>query len=263
MFFLSAEAESSQSVIGQVSADDFSYKDAAFTKLRADFAWDGTRTMLRDIRLQQNLGALSADLYSAPNDFRFNLDSTINPGALRSLVPTDFQQFLSEWEWTRPPTMRLVIRGTSHDPSTWKGDGTLAMERTRFRGVWMNSARADLHFGDGAMTYEHLRVTRDEGVGTGSFTFDWAKHEVRLTNVQTSLRPSEAIYWVDPKFAKPVAPYKFHQPPKVNVNGVVQFHGGKNTHLEIGVEAPNGMDYIFLGKTLPVENVRAQSALYR
>ena len=46
------------------------------------------------------------------------------------------------------------------------------MERTRFRGVWMNSARADLHFADGAMTYDALRVTRDEGVGTGSFTFD-------------------------------------------------------------------------------------------
>ena len=252
------QAESSQSVIGQVSADDFSYKDAAFTKLRADFAWDGTRTMLRNIRLQQNLGALSADLYSAPNDFRLNIDSTINPGALRSLVPTDFQQFLSEWEWTRPPAVRLVIRGTSHDPSTWKGDGTLAMERTRFRGVSMNSARADLHFADGAMTYDALRVTRDEGVGTGSFTFDWAKHEVRLTNVQTSLRPSEAIYWVNPEFAKAVAPYKFHQPPKLNVNGVVQFHGGKNTHLEIGVEAPKGMDYVFLGKTLPVENVRAR-----
>ena len=84
------QAESSQSVIGQVSADDFSYKDAAFTKLRADFAWDGTRSMLRNIRLQQNLGALSADLYSAPNDFRLNIESSINPGALRSLVPTGF-----------------------------------------------------------------------------------------------------------------------------------------------------------------------------
>ena len=60
------------------------------------------------------------------------------------------------------------------------------MERTRFRGVWMNSASANLHFADGAMTYDNLRVTREEGIGTGSFTYDWGKHEVRLTNVQTT-----------------------------------------------------------------------------
>ena len=106
------------------------------------------------------------------------------------------------------------------------------MERTRFRGVWMNTATANLHFANGAMTYDNLRVTRDEGVGTGSFTYDWAKHEVRVANVQTSLRPAEAIYWVDPKLAKPVAPYKFRRAPKLITNGVVQFHGGKNTHLE-------------------------------
>jgi AsmA-like C-terminal region len=252
------ETEPNRSVIGRIALADFTYKSAAFTKLSADFSWDGNRAMVRDIRLQQSSGALSADLYSAPNDFRLNLESSINPAALRTLVPADFHQFLSEWEWTRPPAIRLIIRGTSHDPSTWKGDGTVAMERTRFRSAWMNSASANLHFADGAMTYDQLRVTRDEGVGTGSFAYDWAKHEVRLTNVETTLRPSDAIYWVDPKLAKPIAPYKFRQPPKLAVNGVVQFHGGKKTHLEIGVDAPKGMDYVFLGKTLAFDRISAR-----
>src|SRR5207247_8056938 len=34
-----------------------------------------------------------------------------------------------------------------------------------------------------------------------------------------------------------------------------QFRGGKNTRLEITVDAPNGMDYTFLGKTLPFDRV--------
>jgi hypothetical protein len=253
-----AETGAARSVIGRISLADFNYKDAAFAKLSADFSWDGNRTMMRDIRLQQSTGALSADLYAAPNDFRLNVESSVNPSALRTLVPADFRQFLSEWEWTRPPAIRLIIRGTSQEPSTWKGDGTVAMGRTRFRGVWMNNASANLHFADGAMTYDQLSVTRDEGVGTGSFTYDWAKHEVRLANVQTSLRPSEAIYWVDPKLVKAVAPYKFRQPPKLAVNGVVQFHGGKNTHLEVAVDAPKGMDYVFLGKTLPFDRIKAR-----
>ena len=253
-----AETGSARSVIGRISLADFTYKNADFTNLSADFSWDGSRTMVRDIRLQQSTGELSAHLFAAPNDFRLNLDSTINPGALRTLVPADFHPFLREWEWVRPPAIHLVIRGTSQEPSTWSGDGTVTMDRTRFRGVWMNSASANLYFADGAMTYDNLRVTRDEGVGTGSFTYDWGKHEVRLANVQTSLRPSEAIYWVDPKLAKPITPYKFRQPPKLTVNGVVQFHGGKNTHLEIAVDGPKGMDYVFLGKTLPFDRIKAR-----
>ncbi|MDP9254563.1 MAG: AsmA-like C-terminal region-containing protein [Verrucomicrobiota bacterium] len=249
------ETDSAKSVIGRAALRDFTYKAVPFTGLNADFSWDGERTMVRDLRLQQGNGDLTADLLDAPNDFRLNVDSTINPTALRPLVPVDFHQFASEWEWPRSPAIHLVIRGPSHSPDTWTGDGTVAMQRTRFRGVWMNSASANLHFGNGAMTYENFRVTRDEGVGTGSFTYDFAKHEVRVANVKTALRPAEVIYWIDPKLAKPVAPYKFRQPPNLTTNGVVQFHGGKNTHLEITVDGAKGMDYVFLGKTLPFDRV--------
>jgi hypothetical protein len=122
----------------------------------------------------------------------------------------------------------------------------------------MNSARADIHFGDGAVSYNNFKVTRDEGVGTGTFTYDFAKHEVRISNVKSSLRPADAIFWIEPDQWKNVVPYKFRQAPDVTANGVYQFHGGKNTRLEIGVDAPGGMDYVFLGKTLPFSRVSAK-----
>src|SRR5205814_438330 len=72
-----------------------------------------------------------------------------------------------------------------------------------------------------------------------------------IANVKTTLRPADAIFWIDPKFWTNVVPYKFNQIPNVTANGVVQFGGGKNTHLEIDVDAPAGLDYVFLDKTLP------------
>src|SRR5205814_8337728 len=48
-------------------------------------------------------------------------------------------------------------------------------------------------------------------------------------------------------------PYKFRRPPTVTANGVYQFRGGKNTHLEITVDGGNVMDYDFLRKTLPFD----------
>ena len=215
----------------------------------------GWRTRLRDLRLRHQTGQLRADLFDAPNDFRLNVESTINPSAMRALASPELIQFLSEWEWQRSPTIHLAIRSQDHNRENWRGDGTIALDRTRFRGVWMNSGSAKIHFADGAITCNDFRVVRDEGVGTGDFTYDYKKHEVRISNIKSSLSPAEVIFWIDPKIWKTVAPYKFRRPPAVIANGIYQFRGGKNTHLEISVEGANGMDYIFLEKTLPFDRV--------
>ena len=119
----------------------------------------------------------------------------------------------------------------------------------------MNSANTRIHFTDGALTCDDFHVARDEGTGTGNFTYDFKKHEVRVSNIRSSLNPAEAILWIDPKIWKTVVPYKFRRPPALTANGVYQFRGGKNTRLEVKVDGANGMDYVFLGKTLPFDRV--------
>ena len=177
---------------------------------------------------------------------------------MRPLVPAEASGFLREWQWQRSPAIRMAIRGTDRNPESWQGDGTIALGRTRFRGTWMNGANARIHFADGAVTYEDIQVTRNEGTGSGSFTYDFKKHEVRISNIRSSLYPAEVIFWIDPKTSKTIAPYKFRRPPNVVANGVYQFRGGKNTRLEIKVDGASGMDYVFLGKTLPFDRVSAR-----
>ena len=59
----------------------------------------------------------------------------------------------------------------------------------------------------------NIQVTRDEGTGSGSFTYDFKKHEVRISNVRSSLYPAEVIFWIDPKTSKTIVPYKFRRAP--------------------------------------------------
>lgn len=242
-------------VIGHAALGRFTYKKAPFSDLTADFSWDGERTLVRDLRVRNQTGQLKADLFDAPNDFRLNIESTISPDAVRPLVSVELNEFLREWQWQRSPAIRLEIRGTDRKPESWQGEGTAALGRTRFRGTWMNSANTKIHFADGALTCEDLHVARDEGTGTGSFTYDFKKHEVRISNIKSSLNPAEAIFWVDPKSSKNVAAYKFRRPPNVIANGLYQFRGGKDTRLEVKVDGANGMDYVFLGKTLQFDRV--------
>ena len=64
--------------------------------------------------------------------------------------------------------------------------------------------------------------------------------------------------WVEPRFYEQVSPYRFHRPPHVTANGVVQFGGGKQTHLQIDVDAPSGLDYTFIDKVLPFDRIAGQ-----
>src|SRR6476660_8512251 len=242
-------------ITGHAAFAQFTYKKVPFSEFSADFSWDGERTLVRELRARHQTGQLRADLFDAPNDFRLNLESTISPEAVRPLVPLKANEFLREWQWQRSPAIRIAIRGTDRNPGSWQGDGTIALGRTRFRGTWMNGANARVHFADGAVTYEDIQVTRNEGTGSGSFTYDFKEHEVRIANVRSSLYPAEVIFWIDPKTSKTVVPYKFRRPPNVVANGVYQFRGGKNTRLEIKVDGASGMDYVFLGKTLPFDRV--------
>ena len=119
----------------------------------------------------------------------------------------------------------------------------------------MNSATSKVRFADGAVTYNDFRIVREEGIGSGNFTYDFAKHEVRVSDIKSTLRPDEAAFWIDPDLWKRVVPYKFRQPPTVTANGIYQFAGGKNTRLEINVDALAGMHYVFLGKTLSFDRI--------
>ncbi len=248
-------------VIGRLAFGRFTYKNVPFSDLTADFSWDGERTLVRDLRLRHLTGQVRADFFDAPTDFRLNIESTITPEAIRGIAPRELNDFLREWEWQRPPAIRLAIRGHDHNPATWKGDGNAILGRSRFRGTWMNSADTKIHFADGALTCEDLHVTRNEGSGTGSFTYDFKKHEVSISNIKSSLNPADVIFWIDPKIWNTVVPYKFRRPPSVTANGLYQFRGGKNTRLEIKVDGANGMDYVFLGKTLPFDRVSARLLL--
>lgn len=243
---------------GRLAFDRFFYKNIPFNNGRAEFAWDGARTMLRDVHVRHASGEFIAQLLDAPNDFRLDLASTIDANALRSLAPADMRDFINDWEWPHASNLQLTIRGQSRQAATWHGDGTLQLERGRYRTVGFNSATSEIHFGNGAVTYQNFRITRDEGVASGTFIYDFAHHETRFTNVRSNVRPSEGILWVDPTMLKAVTPYKFSRPPNVVANGVYQFHGGKNTRIEVSIDSPGTMEYVFLGKTLPFDRINAR-----
>jgi hypothetical protein len=162
---------------------------------------------------------------------------------------------LAEIEFEQPPQIDLEAHGSSASLDAVEATGDLKLGRTKIRGSALNAATARLLIKDRAVTYEQFKVDRDEGSGTGTFAYDFGKHEVRLDHVKSGLTPFAVMTWINKDLAHDVAPYRFRSPPAILVNGVVQFDGGKNTRLEVLVDAPDGMDYVFLKKNLPFQKI--------
>src|SRR5207302_8006126 len=92
---------------------------------------------------------------------------------------------LADWEFQQSPKLNLTITGSAPDFDKCEANGDVELGRTRMRGVPLNSATAKMQIKGRALTYENFKITRDEGVGTGSFTYDFEKHEALLNNVKT------------------------------------------------------------------------------
>ncbi len=235
-----------------------------FDRAETDFSWNGDRWYLRDLRVVRPGGngqqQVAADVLSEPGQARVRLTSTVDPTGFVSMLPARGREAAARLEFRDPPRVDLVATGRSlSDLASMKVEGQFSLGRTRYRGVGLNKLHGDFAFGDGLLSARKVTLERDEGIGTAdSIVYSFEKHEVRLDNVHTSLDPGQAGVWLDPDVYHTIQPFHFRRPPALSIHGNIQFDGGRNSHLVTDVSAPGGMDYVFLKKNLPFQNIAGQ-----
>jgi hypothetical protein len=218
--------------------------------LRADFAWKGDKTFVREAKLVVDGQEADVDLLLAPGDVRLKATSTIKPTSLSPAMDEIARDLINKMEFRDAPWVQISLRGSSTNFKNMQGRGSLKLGRTAMREVWIDSAESDLDVGGGAITYRNIVLNKDDGVGQGTFTYDFGGQQVRLENIVSTLDPYSVLMWIDPKIAEAVKPYKFLQPPRVKASGVVHMKDLSKNNLLLEIESPEGLDYELLGKTL-------------
>jgi AsmA-like protein len=242
-------------LLGRVSLQKFAMRSSVFESFGADFSWDGDHWFVSGAHLANRTGELLGSALQAPGNFRLKLHSTINPASLLPLFSGPSAELLADWEFEQSPEIEFSVAGPSPDLGACEGEGRIKLGRARLRGVPLNTATCAIRLKDKAVTCDQINIERDEGRGSGSFTYDFGKHEVRIDHVRMTMAPGDVAKWINADLVERVAPYHFKKPPYLSINGVVQFDGGKNTNLEMIVDAGQGMDYVFMKKTLPFSKI--------
>jgi hypothetical protein len=243
---------------GRISARRFGLRSVLFDGFRAMFSYDGSRVLLEDAQLLHRSGSLNARMLSAPGDFRLQVGSTLNPQVLGPLLGPKAMEELGRWKFDQPPRVTLDVRGPAPKMEAVEITGRAALGRGSYRSLPFLSCETDLGIQGNVFNYRNLVVRRSEGVATGNVTYDVPRREVVLRDIRSTLYPVDVISWVVPPLVKDIVPYRFKTRPALRIDGVVNLRTPKGTRLDVGFDAPDGLDYTFLGKELTLAPATAQ-----
>lgn len=243
---------------GKLAFDRFSFRSVPFQSMKAEFSRTGDSWMIANAEVTHRTGTLAGDVLHLPGDFRMRIHSALNPTALAPLFPARVQRALADWEFQTPPVVQASFSGPRPEFKDIQGSGEVWLGRTRLRGTFMNSASATFQVQDQAVDYKDVRIARDEGSGTGAFTYDFRNGEVRIHNAEANLYPAAVATWTNPALLRAIQPFRFSQPPKIRADGLVQFRNGGTKDLELRIEIPSSFSYEFAGLDIPFDSATAR-----
>jgi hypothetical protein len=200
--------------IGKLNFERFTVQGIAFQSMRASFSQQGDDAwMISNAEVTHRSGTLTGEILQTPEKFRLRVQSTLDPAAISPLLPEELRSMCAAWEFLAPPVIQLSLSGSSPRPEEISGSGQAWLGRTRFRGAFLNSASASLRVGNGKVVAENVQVARDEGTGSGSFTYDLLGHKISAINAQVHLSLSALANWVDPKLVGLTDAFRFNAVP--------------------------------------------------
>ncbi len=259
---------------GRFRVKRFAFGKVGFEQLAGDFAWDGKRWAVRDFALEhRTAGKVTGDVMQdydsqGRGDFQLRLVSTLNPESLAPFFQgnkpwqRDAAARMALFKFPEAPTIHISARGTAPGLETMSASGDVALGHCSYRGVEAKSVSANLRFSGSTLHVDSVKIQRTEGPAAGDLVFDFAKDVVLVQNVRLGIFPQDAALWIDPALVEDIRPYRFGKyAPNLHIDGVVdRKRGGKNTRLNVRLEAEHGMNYTFCGKELNFQKVEMKMA---
>ena len=189
------------------------FRNVKFQSMKAEFSKSGSSWMVLNAQVTHRSGTLSGDVLNRPGDFRCGSIPALNPTELLSLCPPKFQHALGECEFQTPPVIQATFSGASPNSPTISGTGQIWLGKTTFRGTLLNSASATFDLQNNVVRCDQIRVIRDEGIGTGSFTCDFGQDRVTIEDFEANLSPEVVAVWIDPSVGRLLQPFHFTDLP--------------------------------------------------
>ncbi|MFZ5806101.1 MAG: AsmA-like C-terminal region-containing protein [Verrucomicrobiota bacterium] len=241
---------------------NFTVGETPFENFHALIAYDGRRLFISDFSIRNATGQITAELLQEEDgSLKGRLHSSLNPTSLKGLFGPKPPAVLEGLIFNSvSPSIDAKISGKTSDI---KIEGKLELNDfiyTNGHGTktLLASLSSPFVFENKILKLSDLKVTRVEGeTGSAQVEYDFNTLLVNIKNGKTKLHIQKFTPVFGGKLETYCQPYRFHEPPQLAINGIVDLKEQKQTNLQVQIRAPAGMDYDFLKKTLVFNRVDA------
>jgi hypothetical protein len=241
--------------IGKLNFERFAVEGIPFQSMRASFSRRGDDAwMISGAEVTHRSGTLTGEVLQTPDNFRLRVQSALDPAAISPLLPKELRSLCAAWEFLAPPVIQLSLSGSSPHSGDLSGSGQAWLGRTRFRGVFLNSASASFRVGNGKVVAENVQVARDEGTGNGSFAYDLLDHEISSINALAHINPSALASWIDPKLALLTDAFRFNVTPLTTVESVNESAKPEDRALSVKIHSSEPFSFRWGTLDLPFDS---------
>ncbi len=256
---LDLRSETPVSLLGSFESGRTLFRSVLFERVRADFSWQASdRWMIHDMQLAHRDGSATVSARMLPGDFRARAVCKMAGEAVAPILGAAASQFLKDWEFLDPPRIMLNVRGDSLDIPDLTYSGSLDVSRARFRGKWIKRAGASIAGDYATIEYRDFHLVREEGEARGTVSYPLANpHRVQFHNVRSTIHLLDGASWFGEGISEALAPYRFHAPPKLSIEGTADFSDAPETDLQIRLQAPEGFTWKFFDRDLQFTDVEA------
>ncbi len=255
-------------VTGKVHCESVMLKGAAFDTVESAFSWRDENLYLRDILLTRRDGSATGKALIQGPLVQMALSSTFPADVYLPLFQGQpLEMVLRDFGKMPGATFDVSLEGgfDTRDRHSWAYTGRGRVENVAFKGVPMASAEVkfalshrELDFYDGTAVFNYqdygLRTAFGGPVrGTakvGRVRYDGEKKWVEIGDVEGGVWAAPLVRLFAPKIADMLEVYRFHHPPSLKGNGVVDVTKQNRTDLTVTFSSDKSADYRFLGENV-------------
>jgi hypothetical protein len=209
---------------GVVRTSGLVFRGVAFRSIR--FAYDdrGPKVDLSDVEVITPEGRLTGrgEYHIESSDFAYELDSTIDPTKLLSLMIPTIRRIVEPAWFETPPHIVAKVTGDFVDPDAFAYDAQIDANHCSYRGVGLEAATGKLQLRRSKLDVQEMRLTRREGSVRGTLLADFDTQRVAF-DLLISANPTETAGLLGEKAARVMAPYRFGPHTDARASGQIDF----------------------------------------
>jgi hypothetical protein len=214
------------------------FRELAVDQARSDFSFSNFVWRLPNLEVRRPEGDARIDYWGNVTnaDFRCSIESRLDPGALKQILPKEDQAALGMVKFAVPPSIKAELHGNWDDDAKLRVQASIAATNFFVKEQAFSDVAGGVLITNGIIYCTNVIAHRGkEETRAPYLQIDLGREVMFVTNLVSTIDPWIAMSLVGEDAYNAIDPYRFAKTPTVGVNGIVPLRHWSKADLHFDV----------------------------